>query len=209
MQQRRNRPGVGEDAGHVGGRREAADQQRPAGEPGELPFQVGQVDVAVGVLPDDHHLGDGFPPGQLVGMVLIRADERHRPLACRDMPGELVGVVQAGGDAQLEDSDELVHRGGRPGAAEDDQVIFCAADRVMDDLPGLLTQPGRLQARARALGVGVGVAGQDLGSDEVLDERQRPARGGVVGVDDPPGPVRPVHHLAVADDRRPDPLDQR
>jgi hypothetical protein len=84
-----------------------------------------------------------------------------------------------------------------------------AAHGVADDPPRVLAEPGRLQARARALGVGVGVAGQDLGADEVLDERQRPAGGGVVGVDDPPGPVRPVHHLAVADDRRPDPLDQR
>ena len=54
----------------------------------ELGFQVGQVDMAVGVLADDHHLGDGLPPGQLIGVVLVRADEHHRPFGLRDPSGE-------------------------------------------------------------------------------------------------------------------------
>ncbi len=172
VQQRRDPAGVGENAGHVGRGRETADQQRPAGEPGHLPLQVGQVDVAVGVLADDHHLGDRLAPGELVGVVLVRADEHHRPLACRDLPGELVPVVQAGRDAQLEDADELVHRGGRAGPAEDDQVIVGAADRTMNDLAGVLAQPGRLQAGAGALGVSVGIPRQHLLAGEVLDEVQ-------------------------------------
>ena len=52
---------------------------------------------------------------------------------------------------------------------------------------GVLAQPRGLQAGAAGLGVGVGVARQHLVADEVLDERQRPARRGVVGVGDPRG----------------------
>ena len=39
------------------------------------------------------------------------------------------------------------------------------------DRAGVLAQPGGLQAGAAALGVGVGVAGEHLVADEVLDER--------------------------------------
>ena len=65
---------------------------------------------------------------------------------------------------------------------------------------GVLAQPRRLQAGARALGVRVGVAGEHLVADEVLDEGQGAARGGVVGVGDAAWAVGPVHHLVVADD---------
>ena len=74
---------------------------------------------------------------------------------------------------------------------------------------GVLAQPRRLQAGARRLGVGVGVAGEDLVADEVLDEAQRPPRRGVVGIGDPMRAVRPVHHLIVADDGFADPAQQR
>ena len=154
VQQGGNRGGIGQDAGHVRGGREAADQQRPL----RVPGQVSQVDVAVGVLADDHHLGDGLTPRQLVGVMLVRADEYHRPLGLRDAVGEPVPLVQPGRDAQLQDADELVHRGGRPGSAEDDQVISGAADRVTDDPPGVLAQPGGRQAGAGAFGMGVSVS---------------------------------------------------
>ena len=73
-----------------------------------------------------------------------------------------------------EDADHLVDRAGRAGAGEDDHGLLVAADRVADDLPGVLAQPGGLQAGAGGLGVGVGVAGQHLVADEVLDEARRP-----------------------------------
>jgi len=69
----------------------------------------------------------------------------------------------------------------------------------------VLAQAGGLQPGARGFGVGVRVAGQDLVADEVLDERERPARCRVVGVRDPMRAVRPVHHLIVADHRLADP----
>jgi hypothetical protein len=43
-----------------------------------------RLDVAVGVLVDDHHVGDRLAPRQLVRVVLVRADEHHRPLVGRD-----------------------------------------------------------------------------------------------------------------------------
>src|SRR6266516_1195864 len=66
-----------------------------------------------------------------------------------------------------------------------------------------------LQARPRALGVGVGVARQHLLADELLDEVQRPPRGGVIGIDDAPGTVGSGKDLIVADDAPPHPLQQR
>ncbi len=59
--------------------------------------------MTVGVLADDHDLGDGLTPGQLVGVVLVRADEHRRPFGVRDAPGELVPLVQPGRDAQLQE----------------------------------------------------------------------------------------------------------
>jgi hypothetical protein len=53
--------------------------------PGQLAAQVGQVDVAVGVLADDHDVGDGLAPRQLVGVVFVRADEDDRPFPGGDL----------------------------------------------------------------------------------------------------------------------------
>ena len=83
------------------------------------------------------------------------------------------------------------------------------AGGVVDDLPGVLPQPAGGQAGAGTFGVGVGVAGQHVLADHVLDEVQRPARRGVVGVGDAPRPVRAVEDLTLADDPGPDPLQQR
>ena len=51
----------------------------------KLGLQGDPVDVAVGVFRDDHDVGDGLPPRQLVGVVLERADEDDRPLLGRDV----------------------------------------------------------------------------------------------------------------------------
>ena len=70
--------GVADDAGDVAGRREGADLQRPVGVVDQLTLERGDVDVAVGVLRDDHDVGDRLAPRQLVGVVLERADEDDR-----------------------------------------------------------------------------------------------------------------------------------
>ena len=81
-------------------------------------------------------------------------------------------------------------------------------DATGDDLPGLLPEPGGLQAGARRLGVGVGVEGEDGRADVVLDEAEGPTRGGVVGVDHRSGAEGAVDHLVVADHRAADEGDQ-
>jgi hypothetical protein len=92
----------------------------------------------------------------------------------RDLRGQAVPVVEVGGDAQVEDPDELVDRAGRARAGEDHGTCRRRRRRVADDPAGVLAQPGGLQAGAAGLGVGVGVAGQHLVADEVLEEVQRP-----------------------------------
>jgi hypothetical protein len=160
---------VGQDAGDVGGGREAPDDQRPPGVPGQLGLQVGQVELAVGVLADGHHVGGRLAPGQEVAVVLERPHQDQRPWAGRGRP--LAELQQAG---------QLGHRRRGPGPGEDDQVLVGAADGLVDHLAGLLAQPGGVAAGARALGVGVGVPGQDLVADGVLDEVEGPARRGPV-----------------------------
>ena len=93
-------------------------------------------------------------------------------------------------------------------ANSDDVVVLGAADRVADDPPGVLAEAGRLEPGPRRLGVGVAVERQDRLADEVLDERERATRRGVVGVGDPAQPERPDDRLVVADDVGPDPLDE-
>jgi hypothetical protein len=112
--------GVGEDPGDVGGGREAADQ-RPPGVADQLGLQPGEVDVAVAVLADGHHLGGRLAPGQEVGVVLERPHEHHRP-----RPGRR--------RAQAQEADQLGHGRGRSRPGEDDQILAGAADGPVDRL---------------------------------------------------------------------------
>ena len=86
----------------------------------------------------------------------------------------------------------------RPG--EDHDGVVVAVHGVVDDPPGVLAQPGRLQAGAAALGVRVGVAGQHLVADEVLEEGQGPPGCRVVGVRHPAPAVGGGHHVVLTDD---------
>ncbi len=201
--------GVAQDPGDVAGSGEAADLQRAVGVPEELLLQDAEIDVTVTVGRDGDHLRDRLPPGQLVGVVLERSEEDHRALVGRDRVAEVVGVLERRGDPQPQDPDQLGDRTGAARAGEDHARVLVAADGVVDDRPGVLAQAGGLQAGAAGLGVRVGIAGEHLVTDEVLQERQRPPRGGVVGVGHPPGTERPRHHLVVPDHRLPDPAQQR
>ena len=128
---------------------------------------------------------------------------------CSKGPRTPPGAVRPRQGPELQQADQLGHRRRRARPAEDDQVLVGAADGLVDHLAGLLAQPGGVAAGARALGVGVGVPGQDLAADGVLDEPQRPARGGPVGIGHAPGAERPGQHLVAADDPAADPLHQR
>ncbi len=150
MEQHGDGSRVGVDAGHVGGRREGADAERPVGEPGELIGQVPEVDVAVGVLADGHDLGDRLTPGQLVGVVLEGADEDDGTCLDRDVAAQAEARVEVGRDAQVEDADELVHRGRRARATEDDRVLVpVGVHGFADDVAGVLSVARGLAAGAR------------------------------------------------------------
>ncbi len=166
----------------------------------QLGFEPGEVDVAVGVLGNGDHVGDRLTPRYFIGVVLERPDEHDRALIGGDVLRQVVAVVEIGRQPQVHDADQLVDRPGGPRPAEDHAGFLVTANGITNDPAGILAQPRRLQAGARRFGVGVGVAGEDLVADEVLDEAQRPTRGGVVGVGDAMRSVRAVHHLVVADD---------
>ncbi len=200
VQQRRDAVGVADDAGDVGGRAERADLQRPVGELREPLAQVVQAHPAVGVLADGHDVGDRLAPRHLVGVVLVGADEDHRPLVARDLLAQVPAVLEGGRDAQPEHADQLVDRPGAPRPGEDHHGVVVAVHGVADDAAGVLAQPGGLQAGAAALGVRVGVAGQHLVADEVLEEGEGPTGCRVVGIRDPAPPVGRGHHVVLTDD---------
>lgn len=200
---------VRQDAGDVGGGRERADLHRSIGEAHQFGFQLGKVDVTVGVFLDGDHIGDRLAPGQLVGVVLERADEHDRAFARRDVLQQVVAVVEVGGQPDVHDADQPIDGSGGARTAEDDARVVVAAHGVVDDAASVFAQASGLQAGARRLGVGVGVAGQHLVADEVFDEAERPAGCGVVRVGDAVRTVGPVHHLIVADHRLADLAQQR
>jgi hypothetical protein len=208
VQQLRDRAGVARDPGDVRRRREAADLARSVGVARQLALEVLEIDVAVGVLADHADLGDRLAPRQLVRVVLERADEHDRPLVERDLTRQAVANVEIARDPQVEDVDQLVDRAGRSRAGEDHQIVGAAADRAVDDRPGVLAERGGLPAGARALGVRVGVERHHLVAQEVLDELERAPRRGVIRIRHAPAAVRPVEHVISADDRAADGLDQ-
>jgi hypothetical protein len=148
-------------------------------------------------------------PGQLVTVVLVGADEDHRTRFGGNAGAQLVAFVQIAGNAQVQDVDELVDGAGGSRAAEDHHIpLGVAPHRLQDDLPGVLAKTRGLQPGAAGLGVGVGVKGQHLFPDEILDEAQGAPTGRVVGVGHAPGSVGPVQGALVTDDGIADLLDQ-
>ena len=60
----------------------------------ELLLEVGEIDVAVGVLVDHDDVGDRLAPRQLVGVVLERPDEHDRALGLGDPARQRVARVE-------------------------------------------------------------------------------------------------------------------
>ena len=171
----------------------------------ELFHQDRGVDVAVHVLRNDDDVSDRLPPGQLVGVMLERPDEDHRAFIGGDGVAQLVTVFQCGRDPQPEDADQFVDRTGAARSREDHDGFGVAADSLEDDGTGVFAQPGGLQTGSAGLSVCVGVAGQYLVADKVLEEAQCPTRRGVVGIGHPTRPIRTGHHLILTDHRFTDP----
>ncbi len=208
VQEDRDRPGVREDPGHVRRRREAPDLQRPVGVAEQLGLQAGKVDPPVRVLGDRDDVGDRLPPGQLVAVVLVGADEHDGSLGGRDPACQVVALVELRRQAQPQHVDEAVDGAGRAGAHEEDDMRIGGPDGSRDDPPGLGPEARGLEAGPRGLGVRVRVERQDGVPQVLLDEVEAPSRGGVVGVRHPAHPERPAHGLVIADDRAANRLDQ-
>ena len=176
----------------------------------ELGGEERLVDVPVGVLGADHDVGDRLAPRQLVGVVLERADEDDRPLVGRDVVGEVrAGPRAPRGSAGRGCRSAWRSRRCCPSPAKITAQSSSAPHGLVHQPPRVLAQPRGLQAGAARLGVGVGVAGEHLAPDEVLEEADRAAGRRVVGVRHPTRPERARHHVVVADHRLPDPAQQR
>ena len=159
-----------------------------------------QVDAAVQVLVDRHHISDRLTPRELVRVVLVRSDEDDRPLFPRDSIQKVVTCCQVVRQPEVEDPDDLVDRSRRAGAAKDHGVLLAGSDAAPDDRPRVLAESRRLEAGPRALRVRVGVEGEHLVPDEVLDEPEGAPRRRVVGVGDPPRAIGPGHRLVRSDE---------
>ena len=176
----------------------------------ELGLELREVDVAVGVLADRDHVGDGLAPRQLVGVVLVRPDEHDRPLAAAGSRPQALAVVEVRRDPQVEDVDQLVDRGrSSPSRRRSPRAGRGRRRRLEDDGAAPPRGSASSGGRSRRLGVGVGVQRQDRVADVVLDERQAAPRRRVVGVGDAADAVRARDRLVVADDRGPDQVDER
>ena len=136
VEQLRDRIGVGDHPGDVGGGRERADPERAVGVADQLPRQPVAVDAAVGVLGDAHHVGDRLAPEQLVGVVLVGSDEHHRPRPPREGRRDPEPPGRPGEHLEAEDPHQLVDRAGGAGAGEDHRVLVGASDRLADDRRG-------------------------------------------------------------------------
>ena len=209
VQERGDAVGVRHDAGDVRRRAERADLQRPVGELLEPLAQVVLAHPAVDVLADGDDVSDRLAPRDLVGVVLVRPEEHDGALTARDVLGEVPPVLERRRDPQPEHPDELVDGAGAPRPREDDDGVVVAVHGIPDDAARVLAQPGGLQAGAAALGVRVGVAGQHLVADEVLEKCQRTTGCRVVGVRHPSPPVGRLHDVVLADDGLADPAHQR
>jgi hypothetical protein len=125
-----------------------------------------------------------------------------------DLVLQRVAGIEVGGQPQVEHVEQLADRRGGARAAEDHQVVRAAAAGLVDDPAGLLAETRGLRAGPRGLRVGVGIQRHHLVADELLDEAQRAARRGVVGVRDAARPVGTVEDLVVPDDRLADGFDE-
>ena len=171
-------------------------------------LELGEVDMAVGVLGDLDHGGDRLAPAELIGVVFVGPNEDHRPFGLWDMGPEGEPIVEAGREPKPEDRDQAIDGTGRAGAGEDDGVVVIGPDTATDEGAGLLAKAGGLKTGSRSLGVGVGVKRQDRLPDEVLDEVERAGGGGVVGVGDLTKPVGGGDSRVGSDHRLADRFDQ-
>ena len=209
VQQDRDRADVADDAGDVRRRREGADLQRPIRVGDELRLEAREVDPSVVVLRNHDDIRQRLAPGQLVAVVLVGADEDDRARRDGDRRPQVVAIVEACREPDLEAVDEPVDGAGGARAGEQHHVVGRrAADCLADDPARILPEAAGLQPGARGLGVGVRVEREHRLANEVLDERERAAGGRVIGIRDATQPEGPSHRLVLADDVGADKINQ-
>ena len=131
-----------------------------------------EIDAAVQILVNRHHVADGLAPRQFVRVVFVRTDEHHGTLVGGDLPGQAVLLVEVVRDPQIENADQAIDRAGGTRTGEDDRMIIRSPDRVADDPPRVLAKSGCLPTRPRALGVRIRIQRQNGLAQEILDHRQ-------------------------------------
>lgn len=162
------------------------------------------VDPAIGGERNCHGLGETFPPGDLVGVVFVGADENHRV-------GCMIGQPAKRGPCRRRDGDaeyllQLVDGAGRPGGTGHQTVVGPGIDRRLDGAdrlahPGIAGAPG-----GAVLAMGVGIVGVQPGHHR-LDIRLGAARRGVVGIEERTCPERGRQTGRAAGEPRPHACD--
>mmetsp|Transcript_43872 Transcript_43872/g.141459 ORF Transcript_43872/g.141459 Transcript_43872/m.141459 type:complete len:243 (+) Transcript_43872:1069-1797(+) len=179
-----------DDAGDVGGGREGADDQRP---PVRLRLEQRllertQVGAALlRILGNRDDVGAAVAPREQVRVVLVRPDQHEGPLAHRAGRRSLARLGRRRDEA--EERDEPVGAGRRARAREEEAIrvrlaAIVAAQVRLDHSARLRDKVGGLPARLGRRRVRIAVRRQDRLAHELLDEGERAARGGVVGVDE-------------------------
>ena len=122
-------------------------------------LECNEVELALAVEGNGHHIGDALAPGQLVGVMLIGADEDNGLSLGQHLLVEKVAQITARCRCQRDADDllELVDRAGSSCSAGDDTPLRTGIDRLLDALLGLMQQLRHAATRDVILGVRVGV----------------------------------------------------
>jgi hypothetical protein len=132
---------------------------------------------ADGCVPVNHRdVGDQLAPGQPVPVVLEGPGEHDGRCPAEDSPrwklsSRLEGILSQRMPTSLPIAIVL------PSRRRVTTVVLVPADRIACDCARVVTLPGGLQAAAVGPSVDVGLPGEHLIANEVVDEGQRPARG--------------------------------
>jgi hypothetical protein len=195
----------GADAGDVRTGREGADLERSIPIPPEAIVEGADVDEAVAVRRQDHHLGDRLDPGNLVRVVLHVRDEHDGPVRVRHVQV----ARQLLRHAQAENADQLVDdpRGARFRC--DDDIVRAGVNVPSDHLVRHVVGLGHQRPRGARLRMRVRDKRPDLLEQALLDGPVEPPARGPVGIDERPPPVRGRDRRLRADDVRAEPREVR
>ena len=146
MEERCHRGGVGGDTGDVRSCRERSDLEGSVGEADQRCLQLIEIDVAVRILRNDHHIRNRLSPRKLVAVVLERADEHDGSFGRRDLFRKAIAIIEPLWDADAKHPDNEVDGTGRPTAAEQHRMLVGGTDALADDAASVLSEPSCLKS---------------------------------------------------------------